>query len=78
MNYTKEFGRYIRTARKKAGLSQETLAELCNISTRQISNIERGKCEPKLNTMSIICVECGISFDDFLKDNTSFFPPLLL
>ena len=36
------FGRLIRGARKRQGLSQEKLAEKMNCSRRWISNIERG------------------------------------
>ena len=78
MDYTKEFGKYVKASRKRAGISQETLAEKCDMSTRQISNIETGKCEPKLSTLSRICIGCGISFDDFIKEYISLFQPDIL
>ena len=39
-------GNKIRTARTNKHLSREDLAELCSISDRSISNIERGLSEP--------------------------------
>ncbi|MBQ3124968.1 MAG: helix-turn-helix transcriptional regulator [Clostridia bacterium] len=78
MDYTKEFGRYVKACRKQAGISQEELAEKCDMSTRQISNIETGRCEPKLTALSRLCISCGIEFDKFIKDNTILFQPKLL
>ena len=78
MNYTKEFGKYIRACRKKAGISQETFAEKCDLSTRQISNIETGRCEPKLSTIFKMCEACNISFDGFMKELTLLFRPDIL
>lgn len=78
MDYTKEFGRYVKACRKQAGISQEELAEKCDMSTRQISNIETGRCEPKLTALSRLCISCGIEFDKFIKDNTILFQPDIL
>lgn len=77
MDYTKEFGKYIKACRKEAGLSQEELAEMCDMSTRQISNIETGRCEPKLTALSRICISCGLSFDSFIKEYSSLFQPYI-
>lgn len=78
MDYTKEFGRYLQACRKQAGISQEELAEKCDMSTRQICNIETGRCEPKLTTISRLCTICNLEFDNFLKEHTSLFQPYLL
>ncbi len=78
MNYTKEFGKYVKSCRKEAGISQETLAEKCDMSTREISNIETGRCEPKLISISRICIACGLDFDNFLKEHTALFQPDIL
>lgn len=78
MDYTKEFGRYVKAYRKQAGISQEELAEKCDMSTRQICNIETGRSEPKLTAISRICISCGIEFDKFLNENTLLFQPKLL
>lgn len=78
MNYTKEFGRYVQYCRINAGITQEELAEKCDLSTRQICNIETGRSEPKLTTISKICSICHLSFDNFIKENTSLFQPDIL
>ena len=37
------YGRTIRTLRKKKGLSQESLAELCNLHRTYVGAVERGE-----------------------------------
>lgn len=61
MCYEEEFGLMVRKYREKKKLSREQLAEMCKISTRCISNIERGVAEPKLGTALRICYICGIN-----------------
>ena len=50
-SYAKRTGEAIKTARQKCGYTPKKLAELTNISTEIITNIEAGRCEP---TVSII------------------------
>ena len=42
----KELGLKVKAARKGKGLTQQGLAEICHVSTKQIENIERGKTNP--------------------------------
>jgi transcriptional regulator with XRE-family HTH domain len=42
----KIFGRSVRSLRKQRGLSQESLAEACELSRNYISDIERGVRNP--------------------------------
>ena len=61
MYYSVElFGLLLRRHRENKRLSREYLAELCDISDRCISNIERGKSDPKLSTVLKLCSECDI------------------
>ena len=39
----KELGLKVKAARKGKGLTQQGLADICHVSTKQIANIERGK-----------------------------------
>lgn len=57
-------GNKIRTARTSKHLSREDLAELCSISDRSISNIERGLSEPKLVTIVKICSVLEINMNE--------------
>lgn len=58
--YRKQFGSILRHSRESKNYTRETLAELCDISDRCISNIERGVSEPKLGTAIKLCTACGI------------------
>ena len=58
--YCKQFGIILRHYRENKNYTRETLAELCNVSDRCISNIERGISEPKLGTLVKLCTGCGI------------------
>ena len=45
----------IKTHRLQAGLTQEELAEKCNLTTEYLSKIENGKVHPTINTLANIC-----------------------
>lgn len=47
----KQFADRLKKARKKAGFSQEKVAEILNISQSNISKYENGSLEPSLNTI---------------------------
>lgn len=51
MDELQKFAVNLRRIRKAKGLSQEQLAELIGRSTEAISNIERGKSSPNLETV---------------------------
>ena len=61
-----KLGNAMRNGRKERGLTQEKLAEKCGISTREVSNIENGKTEPKLGTLISICQVCDIGIEEFI------------
>ena len=50
----KQLGKNIAIARKKAGITQEQLAERIDVQTLSISRIERGSVAPSLSTISKI------------------------
>jgi transcriptional regulator with XRE-family HTH domain len=50
----KQFAENLRTAREKSGLSQEALADTCNLHRTEISLLERCKRSPRLETLVIL------------------------
>jgi transcriptional regulator with XRE-family HTH domain len=50
----KQFALNLRTQRQKAGLSQEALAEACDLHRTEISLLERCKRSPRLETLVIL------------------------
>lgn len=64
----KSVGKQIQKYRKKAGLSQEELAEKIDLTTASISNIERGVFYPKMENFIDIANLLGVSADLLLCD----------
>jgi len=54
-------GEEIRRARKKAGLSQEAVADKAGLHRTYISLVERNKKSPTLETLFRICQAIGVS-----------------
>lgn len=57
-------GKRIRELRTKRGLSQERLSELCGVSSRHISEMERGESNPSFQIMEQVTSALGISMKD--------------
>jgi transcriptional regulator with XRE-family HTH domain len=49
-----QFAENLRTHRERSGLSQEALAEACNLHRTEISLLERCKRSPRLETLVIL------------------------
>jgi len=49
-----QFARNLRHHRMRAGLSQEALADLCDLHRTEISLLERCKRSPRLETIVIL------------------------
>jgi transcriptional regulator with XRE-family HTH domain len=49
-----QFARNLRHHRDEAGLSQEELAEICELHRTEISLLERSKRSPRLETIVIL------------------------
>ena len=60
------FGNHLRKLRNGRGISQETLGLRCGIHPTNISLLERGKRQPKLSTMLLLCAELRIQIDELL------------
>ena len=61
-------GARIKAAREKAGMTQEDLAAILEMSPTHISVIERGVKSPKLETLVNIANALKVSSDTLLQD----------
>lgn len=62
----KDLGKRLKTARKSAGLTQQTLADKVGLSRASITNIERGRQHIHIHTMFNICYTLGVNPSDLL------------
>ena len=62
----KELGLKVKTARKSKGLTQQGLADICHVSTKQIANIERGKMNPSFLILKAIAKVLPLSLDSLM------------
>lgn len=60
-------GMRIKGARLAKGLTQEELADAIGRTAETISNIERGKNAPGVDTVYAICKVLGLAFADLLE-----------
>ena len=63
----KKIGKFIAEQRKKAGFSQESLAEELDVSNRSISKWERGICLPETTKMPALCKLFNITINDLFS-----------
>jgi transcriptional regulator with XRE-family HTH domain len=59
MDHRDRFSVNLRRARQDAGISQEELAERCEIHRTEVSLLERGGREPRLGTMVKLATALG-------------------
>ena len=69
-NLNIEMGARIATSRKKNNLTQESLAELLDVSVKHISAVERGKSSLSLEKLISICDILDVSLDYLVTGNT--------
>ena len=69
MNIKNEFSLKIKRMRKYKKLTQEQLAELIDISPRNLSAIEVGSSFPKAETLEKILIALNISLDVLFESN---------
>ena len=69
MNIKKELGEKIKRVRKMRGLTQDQLAELIDISPRNLSNIELGISFVKAETLDKIIDSLNISTEELFANN---------
>jgi transcriptional regulator with XRE-family HTH domain len=55
--------------RENAGLSTNRLAKLAGIGQSTLSDIEKGKVKPSIDSLEKICETLGISMSDFFTES---------
>lgn len=68
MDIKRELGQKIKRVRKKCGLTQEQLAEMIDISSRNLSNIELGVNYPKAETLEKILISLNITTEELFAN----------
>ena len=68
MNIKKVFGEKVKRIRKKRNLTQEQLAELIDISPRNLSKIEVGDCFVKAETLEKLSKALDISTEELFAN----------
>ena len=63
----KSFGKKVRILRLSAGLSQEQLANLCELDRTYIGGIERGERNPALKNIYRIAQALGVSLSELFE-----------
>jgi transcriptional regulator with XRE-family HTH domain len=61
------FAKVLVSARSEAGLSQEKLAELANISTRHVSYLENGNRQPTLTILRALSTGLGLPMSELIR-----------
>lgn len=69
MDVKKSFGEKIKRLRKKRNLTQEQLAEMIDISPRNLSKIEVGDCFVKAETLEKLLRALGISTEELFAND---------
>jgi transcriptional regulator with XRE-family HTH domain len=70
----KQFGKKLRSIRKRRGMTQQQFAELLDISIDFVSLVERGLNAPSFESIEAFSIILGIpvrDFFDFSPDPTS-------
>jgi transcriptional regulator with XRE-family HTH domain len=66
-----QFAENLKRQRDRAGLSQEALADICDLHRTEISLLERSKRSPRLETIVILAKGLGLSSAGELLDGIS-------
>ena len=62
------FGACVRRARLRAGLSQEGLADRCDLDRTYIGGVERGERNPSLTSLAKVAAGLGITLSELFAD----------
>lgn len=68
MKLSQRFGRRMQQLRQAAGLTQERLAELLDVSTETVSNLERGVHAPNFFRLEHLARGLGVEVHELFRD----------
>jgi len=60
------FAKRLKKLRKEAGLTQEELAEKCDLSTTYIGLLETGKRRPSMDTLNILARKLDVRVSELI------------
>jgi uncharacterized Tic20 family protein len=72
-----DFGLKVAELRQQKGLTQERLAELCEVSPRTIQRIEGGEVDPRAYTLHCLGEALGFDFGEENTGNENFWLTIL-
>ncbi|MBR3060781.1 MAG: helix-turn-helix transcriptional regulator [Oscillospiraceae bacterium] len=72
-----QIGNKLFALRKRAGLTQQELAEAANLSDRTYADIERGETNMRVSTLLKLCEALHITPDTILTDHADEATPSL-
>lgn len=67
------FGERLQEIRKAGGLSQEQLAEKCNVTRQSVSKWELGQGYPETEKLPALCRILNVSLDNLMQDKMAGF-----
>lgn len=67
IEFMEAFGKNLKKLRKEAKLTQEDLANDCNISLSQIGRIERGEINTTISTLYVLAQALDLEVSDLFK-----------
>lgn len=68
MDVKKSFGEKVKRLRKKRNLTQEKLAEIIDISPRNLSKIEVGECFVKAETLEKLLMALSVTTEELFAN----------
>lgn len=69
MSVRQDFARNLRKIRQSQGISQEKLADLCDLHRTYVSSVERGERNIAVDNMERLAIALGVDIRELLEPN---------
>ncbi len=66
--FKKKFGKRVKVLRRVKGITQESLAEMLNISTISVANIEAGRCAIGFSKLPLLAKSLDVEIYQLFSD----------